>query len=396
MILLDLHLPDSQGLETLHRIRAADTSLPIVVLTGHRDRETGVGALQAGAEEHLPKGDLSPELLERAIRYAIERSRLRKALDASRRKELQRTKALQEVARLREIDTFKTELLDHVSHELKTPLTPMKLQLYLLKSAHDKLDERERRALDIVRRNVERLQTIVLDAIDSVRIENHQLTVHPHAMPLRPLLDEVLRNYANVAREKDITVTLHAHEDPTVLADRTRIHQVLSVLVDNAIRYSPRGAHVTLTLDTDNDRAHAQVTVADDGDGLTPQQQTTLFAPFVRFHPHKDAGDRGTGLGLFVAKGIIEAHKGMIWCTSPGPGQGSRFTFTLPVTRTSPHPVGRDGASHPNDAAQDDAPATPSAHTPPEAEPQRHTSAPRPAATASGSVSDAAGDDRRP
>ncbi|HWG92128.1 MAG TPA: transporter substrate-binding domain-containing protein [Candidatus Thermoplasmatota archaeon] len=235
----------------------------------------------------------------------------------------------EEIRRLQELNEFKTQFMNTAAHELNTPLTPLKLQLHLMKGRdHPGWSEADRRSLDIVDRGVDRIARLVQDLLDASRLQGRRLGMKREPMRVAATAQEVVEAMKPAAARAGVTLEYESLDDPLVEADGRRIHQVLLNLVANALKFTPPGGHVRLV--TKRSRGALVVTVADTGRGLTPDQIGRLFQPFSQVHADMDTRT-GTGLGLFISKGIIDLHLGRIWCESGGEGKGATFTFTLPV-----------------------------------------------------------------
>jgi PAS domain S-box-containing protein len=223
------------------------------------------------------------------------------------------------------------EVLGIVSHDLRTPLTAILLaarQLHMQLQAEGSSPSQSQK-VEIIRRSAERANTLIQDLLDVVRVRAGQLTLNPSAVRTRALLLEALELHRPLAEEKSLRLELDCDEElPDVLADRERILQVLANLIGNAIKFTPPGGRIVLGAT----RAGAEVllSVTDSGPGIPPEQVPKLFDPFWQARP----GSRnGAGLGLAIARGILDAHGGRIWVESDGK-HGSAFRFSLPVAHT--------------------------------------------------------------
>lgn len=317
VVLLDLSLPDSRGLGTVEKLRGVSRDVPIVVLTGLRDETSGLKAVEMGAQDYLVKGAYDERLLPRALLYAIARAGYER---------LQRTALEQqrELARLREMDEWKTRFINVAAHELLTPLTPMKLQLDLLRQGGD-LHE----SLQVIDRNFRRLQRITSDILDGARLQAGRLTILPQTLDLAAVVREAVESFRAPAIAAGLALTLRAPEPLRVTADAQRIGQVLDNLLANAVKFTPAGGEVAIEA-IRRDR-EAVVSVRDTGIGIPPEKVGGLFQPFTQAHDPAKVTRTGSGLGLYISKGIVEKHGGRIWCGPGGPGKGATFTFTIPL-----------------------------------------------------------------
>ncbi|MHB8605339.1 MAG: sensor histidine kinase [Thermoplasmatota archaeon] len=247
---------------------------------------------------------------------------------------------MRELAELKDVNAFKTQLLSTASHELNTPITPLKLQLHLLKSAsYGELNEKQRKAVDVLDRNLERLSLLVRDVLDVARLQSGKMKIAPQPLDCAAVIRDVAESFEPQARAAGVTLeTRFGAGDMTSSADLARITQVVFNLASNALKFTPRGGRITL--ETRLARDEVVVSVSDSGIGLVPAQIARLFQPFTQVHDGAASAPSGTGLGLYICRGIVEQHGGRIWCESEGPGRGSLFAFSLPVARRAA-PVGR-------------------------------------------------------
>ena len=236
----------------------------------------------------------------------------------------------EELERLRAMDTFKGQFINMAAHELNTPLTPLKLQVHLLKAGSlGPLSEPQRRAADILDRNLERVAHLVQNMLDVGRIQSGRIELRKGPLDVNGAVEEAVDAFEDVAKQRGVHLEAWTSGDLWVEADAQRIHQVLFNLLSNAIKFTPTGGRILVEAETDHDKAI--VHVRDTGAGLTPEQAVRLFRPFSQVHGHvQTAGQPGTGLGLYISRQLIELHGGHLTVDSPGPGQGSTFTFTLP------------------------------------------------------------------
>jgi len=233
-----------------------------------------------------------------------------------------------------QVDRMKSEFVANVSHELRTPMTSIKGYVeIMLMGAAGELTAQQRHFLEIVRSNTERLGTLVNDLLDLSRIESGRVKLNYQWLDLREIAHEVILDVQRRSREenKPMTFALQAADDlPQVMGDLERIRQVIGNLVSNGYNYTPANGTVTVVLSHQN--GEIQVDVKDTGIGIAPDEQPRMFERFYRGEHPLVLATAGTGLGLAVAKTLVEMHRGRIWFTSPGiPGEGSTFSFTLPL-----------------------------------------------------------------
>lgn len=255
--------------------------------------------------------------------------------DVTERKRAERTQReaeerLREVERLQEINAFKSQFINAAAHELKTPLTALQVQLYILRkerSAGRPLPEKD--PVEILDRNIRRLGTLVDDLLDAARLQAARLGVRRERFDLVPVARRTVGMFE--AQAQQLGVDLHAALAPElwVESDPDRLTQVLQNLLSNALKFTPAGGRVGV--EAMAVAGDAVVAVHDTGVGLSQDQVGKLFQPFVRLHEATQTKVGGTGLGLYLSKGLVELMGGRIWCESPGPGGGSTFLLSLPL-----------------------------------------------------------------
>jgi PAS domain S-box-containing protein len=249
--------------------------------------------------------------------------------EAERERLLARERAALEEAQ--EALRVRDEFLSIASHELRTPLTGLKgnTQLLLHLQQHGALDpQRLTRALQRIDLTVNRLVTLVTDLLDVSRIRAGRLQLTTRPTDLSALVQLAAAPYREQEGARHTLSVELPQASYKVLADATRVEQVLTNLLDNAVKYSPRGGAIRIVLQADPESV--TVRVQDTGIGLPPEASATIFEPFDRGPNAAAQRIPGLGLGLYICREIVQAHGGRIWVESPGPGQGSTFAFTLP------------------------------------------------------------------
>jgi signal transduction histidine kinase len=209
----------------------------------------------------------------------------------------------------------------------------MVVALEIMAEEASRVSPPEQHARQMLDRSVFGMQRLVTDLHDAARIGSGRFVVHPKAMDLVAVCRQVLLDQRLAASEHD--VTLEAPDRIEGMWDELRMRQLLANLVSNAIKYSPEGGMVRVTIAEDG--GEARVAVSDEGVGIDPEGLPRLFQPFTRLST--EARVDGTGLGLYIAKAIVEAHGGTIEVRS-AVGRGTTFTVTLPIHRPIHPPVG--------------------------------------------------------
>lgn len=246
--------------------------------------------------------------------------------------ERERRLALERLARigqLEQVEASRNQMLRTATHELRTPLTVLVLQLQMLRAAMPEADAQQRRVLDVLERNVARLARLVQDIVDVARLQAGTL-LQTQPTDLATVARDAVASFRAPADAAGVALDLEAEEGVVVEADPQRLGQVLDNLVGNALKFTPPGGRVAVRVL--GKPGVALLEVQDTGAGLTPDQRAQLFQPFIQVH---GAAKGGSGLGLFIAKGIVKQHRGSIGAESAGPGQGSRFWVRLPRAATA-------------------------------------------------------------
>jgi signal transduction histidine kinase len=257
-----------------------------------------------------------------------------KELDESNKKLVLTNKKLESAnEQLKVHDKMQNEFINIAAHELRTPIQPI---LSITEVLHSKIkDTQQVDLLSIITRNAKRLQRLTEDILDVTKIESHSLKLNKDRFNLSDLISSIIEDYRNHIEKDNIAVKLlykPKNEDNIIFveADRGRLIQVISNLLDNAIKFTKEG---TISIITEEKDSQVVVSVKDTGTGIDPEIMPRLFSKFVT---KSERG--GTGLGLFICKNIVEAHGGKIWveCNDIYDGKkGATFTFSLPVSNSS-------------------------------------------------------------
>ncbi|WP_159703236.1 PAS domain-containing sensor histidine kinase [Arthrobacter sp. 18067] len=219
----------------------------------------------------------------------------------------------------------KDDFVANVSHEFRTPLTSILGYVELIMDDPDALDARGRKQLDIVRRNAERLLTLVSDLL---AVRSGHIVIQPHAVDVAELVRGSVNSAEPRAAKAGIRLSMDIPEALEAHVDSSRIAQVLDNLVSNAIKYSPDGGDVEVAAWEDQDYVFCRVT--DTGMGMNEEEQAEAFTKFFRAGGVRNSTIPGVGLGLPISKAIVEAHGGTITLTSE-PGRGTTFTVKMPA-----------------------------------------------------------------
>ena len=257
--------------------------------------------------------------------------------------------------KLEKLERLKSEFISIVSHELRTPLTSIKNSLDILLSGRcGEVTEASEKFLTMAKRNVQRLSGIINDLLDLSKIEAGKMDFHYKNISIHQVIEYVKSALSVVAKEKGLTLTAEEAENlPEIFADSQRLEQVLTNLVSNAIKFTPEGRNITIKSSVMNAKDlsyrecfaetlkklegdYVVVSVEDEGIGIAEKDLLHVFDKFAQIENSLSRKVGGSGLGLPIAKQLLEAHKGAIWCDSE-PEKGSKFYFAIPVIQALVH-----------------------------------------------------------
>ena len=317
IVLLDLELPDGHGLEILRRARAAAPAVVMIVLTGPEDEALAAEAMKEGAQDYLIKGQIENRALPRALRHAMERQRMQAETDLMRKNEVQ----------------LRDDFLSHVSHELRSPLTSISsFSSIIADGLAGQTTPQQDEYLRIILRNVGQLRAMIEDLLEVTHEHTGKLTIELQSVSVSEAAAYAVDTLQGAAKQKEISLSLlPCAYLPSAYADATRVRQILTILLDNAVKFTPAGGTVTVgAREYEKDGSMVLVEVSDTGCGIKPEETERSFEHLYQVTDLGSAGRRGLGLGLHIAKDLVTRQGGKIWVTSV-PGKGSRFCFTLPV-----------------------------------------------------------------
>ena len=236
-----------------------------------------------------------------------------------------------DITSFKEVDRLKSEFISQVSHELRTPLTSIKGYIDNLRDGiAGTLREKQVDYLDRMAKNADHLVRLISDLLDVSQIESGKMTLKLTTLSLRDLIEEVVQNLRPLSDEKPLEIIFEKFNGASrIRGDHDKLVQVITNLLYNAIKFTPPKGRITITLQ--QDEQFLKTSIQDTGIGIPPEKQSQIFERFYQIEQELSSKEKGTGLGLYIAKNIIEMHKGQIWVTSEV-GKGSQFSFNLPIT----------------------------------------------------------------
>ncbi len=329
LVLLDMMMPGIGGLEMLERINELDPNLVCVVITGYATVELAVEAIKKGAYDFIAK-PFDADTLLLTVNQGIERRAL--SLQSQRLARLEaETKALaKEKAQLEQLDRMKSTFTLTVAHELRAPVAAIQSYLRLILDGYIP-PEKQRHYLERAERRAEVQLELINDLLDLARLQDPDLRLEREPVALHEVLDEVIDAMAAQAREKRIDVACDVESQlPCLQVNPRHAKQLWNNLISNAIKYTPEGGNVRISLQEQD--GFLVGAVEDTGIGIPADELPLVFEEFYRAKAAKAYTQMGTGLGLSIVKRILEAYGGTIEVESV-PDQGSTFRFRLPIVR---------------------------------------------------------------
>ena len=327
-ILLDYLLPDMLGTELLTALDERQASLPpVVMLTGFGDEATAVTALQNGAHGYLPKRELTGQALSRAVERALRADKNQRMLDRSRQEMADRNSELEQ--KYQQIEQFYSKILSR----LQQPIRSLRDCVAALGKAEGPAAERD---FDVqikeLQAQSERLVMTLSNFMDNPGINLGQLLISTVPASITEVISDSANTFRPALQAAGVRLSVQVQPGlPDVQIDRYRIEQVLSNLLDNAIRHTPERGRITLKVSRFPETPQEiTVAVSDTGSGIAPERLASLFERQSGDRVAVAASDESPGFGLRVCREIIRAHKGDISAQSQ-PGAGTCVTFTLPL-----------------------------------------------------------------
>lgn len=344
VVIADYSLPTFDATRTLALLDARGQDIPVIVVSGTVGEVRAVELMRLGARDFVVKDDLTrlSPAISRELREADNR-RLRRQAEHDREELIERLRhALDEAARLNmsleEAHRSKDQFLATVSHELRTPLTAI-LGWARIASTTGIGGAREARAMQVIERNANAMTRLVEDLLDFSGASRGQLRLDVAPVDFVRVVDETLESARGWAQPKGVQIERRFEvESARVMGDAARLQQVVWNLVNNAVKFTPKGGRVTVSLarspwaDAHTSGARSiELTVSDTGQGITPEFLPFVFEPFRQADGTPTRAHGGLGLGLSIARYLVEVQGGTIEAHSEGEGTGARFVVRLPV-----------------------------------------------------------------
>lgn len=360
VILLDLGLPDSIGLDTLRKILAAKISAPVIVMTGMDDEEKALTSVKEGAQDYLVKNNLTSENILRAVRYGIERKKIQEELqklNVELDSKIQiRTQELAEINKLLhieldehirtsaklkeseekykllsdnliELNTTKDKFFGIIAHDLKNPFSGILSMSEVLINYIDQFDLDNIKNISLLLNDsAKRGYALLENLLEWSRSQTGTIKFNPQQLNVRELVKENISSMNPIAVHKEIDLSTDISENIEITADKEMINTILRNLISNSIKFTNKNGKILVSAKKSD--GYVTISVKDTGIGISSQDLDKLFRIDVSNTKAGTAHEKGTGLGLLICKEFVEKHGGKIWVDSIL-GQGSDFQFTI-------------------------------------------------------------------
>ena len=307
LVVTDVVMPGLDGLALLRRLRADPRTqgVPVILVSANAESDATVEGIEAGADDHLVKPFPARELLARVDTH-LRLRRLREAEAANRAKD---------------------EFLAVLGHELRNPLSPIVTALELMRLRGGDAFLRERA---IIERQVRHLVSLVSDLLDVSRVSQGKLALNKRPMEISDIVFRAIEMASPLVEQRGHRLTVKVPETALLVdADETRLAQVICNILNNAAKYTPAGGRIDVTAAQEG--PDVVLRIKDSGIGLRPEVLSRIFDLFVQEERGLDRSRGGLGIGLSIARGLVELHGGTITARSDGEGKGSEFVIRLPL-----------------------------------------------------------------
>ena len=330
VVVTDIRLPDVGGMEILELAKEINPDAAVIMMTGYASVETAIDAVNQGAYAYFVK-PVNPDELKTTIANALRQQRLaqenKRLVDSLQSSNKLLFEANEE---LKKATHAKSEFMANMSHELRTPLNAIiGFSELLLDEVTGHINEEQKQSLNDILSSGKHLLGLINDILDLSKIESNKMDLKLRNLSLPVLIESLRRVMMPILAPKKQSLEVSVEEGlSTIYADKDKVKQVLLNLLSNSTRFTPDGGK--LRVEAIRDNSWCRVSVVDNGIGIRRGDSEKIFEPFCQLdNPPVDARG-GTGLGLTIARQIIERHGGRIWVESDY-GKGSRFTFTIPL-----------------------------------------------------------------
>ena len=323
-VVSDLRMPGMSGVGLLEEVLGVDPDTVFIIMTGYATVQSAVEALRKGAYDYIVK-PFSLHDLEKTVRLGLEKRKLsRENLELSHL-----------MKKLIEIDQIKTNVISTISHEFRTPLTSLKGYLGILMPSVEEVtaaEGPERKWLRGMKVNLDRLETLILNLLVMTEVRAGDLLISEEDVEVNQVITGAIDALDPVIKSKGVEVFFDGNGDARIEGDVEKLGVVMRNLIENAVKFNLESGSVTIGVSTPADRGGVTVKITDTGIGIPKEKLNSIFETFTQADMSHTRQFAGAGLGLPVAKAIVEAHGGSIGVNSR-PGKGSTFSIWLPARK---------------------------------------------------------------
>ncbi len=312
LILLDLEMPDLNGIQVLEQIRRASQDVVVVMLTSSEDIKKAITTIREGADGYFQKQDLPLEGDKTQFFDALEQARNYRAGIIARR----------------QLEQLKTDFYSMITHDIRNPANVVELAIDELLEDKNTFDANQQKMLTLASDAAKKMISLVTDYLDYAKIDAGYLKIETKDTDLCKLIQSSSDQARVIATEKNQTLNLELPATLNAFVDESKLKQVVDNLISNAVKYTPEHGSIKVKLEQKNE--FVCFSVKDTGHGISSEHLKLLFEKFARL-PGETHRSKGTGLGLVIVKAIVEGHGGKVWAESKGVGEGSTFQFEIPI-----------------------------------------------------------------
>jgi signal transduction histidine kinase len=312
LILLDLEMPDLNGIQVLEQIRRASQDVVVVMLTSSEDIKKAITTIREGADGYFQKQDLPLEGDKSQFFDALEQARNYRAGIIARR----------------QLEQLKIDFYSMITHDIRNPANVVELAIEQLLDEQSSFDASQKKMLVLASEAAKKMISLVTDYLDYAKIDAGYLKVETKNTDLCKLVQSSSDQAKVIASERLQTLNLELPEALNASVDESKLKQVVDNLISNAVKYTPEHGNIDIKLEQKGD--FVRFAVKDSGQGISSDHLKMLFEKFSRL-PGESHRSKGTGLGLVIVKAIVEGHGGKVWAESKGLGEGSTFQFEIPI-----------------------------------------------------------------
>jgi len=333
IVIVDIKLPDISGLEILETTRELNPEAAVIMITGHASIETAVDAINEGAYSYIVKPVAMNELVTiinnalREQRLLIENRELVESLQQSNKRLEEANRALEQVSQA------KSDFMAKMSHELRTPLNSIIGFSEVLLGKMSPLDQATHdEFLNYIHISAKHLLQLINSILDLSKVESGRMVLEPSEFDLALLLEDIKISVLPMLVAKKQTLETEMGEGISfIFADEPKLRQIFLNLISNAHKFTRRGDRIRVSCQLETPHL-LHCLVIDNGIGISPQDQQRVFEEFCQVRNGSSTRGQGVGLGLSIAKRLVELHGGKIWVISEA-GCGSTFSFSIPLTK---------------------------------------------------------------